>query len=182
MDAIVRSPAEPVTEHPMRALLPIALAFLPIPALAQAADPNCPAARPALPPELASWSRQTPVSAGVKPGDGATVEIGKAALVSLHPAKHLEFTPPAKAAADANGGTLALAIVKPGTYRVALGTGAWIDLVHDGRPVASKAHGHAAKCSGIAKIVDFALEPGNYTVQLSGSTPDTVALLVARAG
>lgn len=167
----------------MRAVLPIVLALLPISALAQAsADPSCATARPALPPELASWSRQTPVSAGLKPGDGATVEIGKAALVSLHPAKHLEFTPPAKVAADANGGTLALAVLKPGTYRVALGGAAWIDLIHEGKPVASKAHGHAARCAGIAKIVDFALAPGNYTVQLSGSAADTVALLVARAG
>jgi hypothetical protein len=167
----------------MRAVPPLLLALLATPALAQTAgDPACATARPALPAELASWSQQTPVSAGVKPGDGATVEIGKAALVSLHPAKHLEFTLPAKAAADANGGTLALAVVKAGTYRVALGTGAWIDLVHEGKPVASKAHGHSAKCSGIAKIVDFALVPGNYTVQLSGSAADTVALLVARAG
>lgn len=167
----------------MRAVPPLLFALLATPSLAQApvSDATC-AARPALPPELASWSDQTPVSAGVKPGDGATVELGKAALVSLHPAKHLEFTLPAKSSPDANGGTLALAILKAGTYRVALGNGAWIDLVHDGKAVASKAHMHGAKCSGIAKIVDFALAPGNYTVQLSGSTADNVALLVTRTG
>lgn len=167
----------------MRAVPPILLALLASPAAAQtAADLGCAATRPALPTDLAAWNDQTPVSAGVKPGDGATVEIGKAALVSLHPAKHLGFTPPAKATADANGGTLAVAILKAGTYRVALGGGAWIDLVRDGKPVAAKAHGHAAKCSGIAKIVDFALVPGNYTVQLSGSAADTIGVLIARAG
>ena len=151
------------------------------PAVAQApADPLCTNVRTALPPELAGWSEQTPVSAGTKPGEGATVEVGRAALVSLHPAKHLGFTPPAKAPAEANGGTLALAIAKPGTYRIALGDAAWVDLIRDGKPMPSKAHAHAPKCSGVRKIVDFALAPGNYTVQLSGSAADTVALMIAR--
>lgn len=171
-------------ETTMRAalFLPFLLLAPPAPAQSTASDAACATVRIALPPELAAWGEQTPVSAGVKPGDGATVEVGKAALVSLHPAKHLEFTASGKPPAEANGGTLALAIAKAGTYRVALGGGAWIDLVHDGKPVAAKAHAHGPKCSGVAKMVDFTLSPGNYTVQLSRSSADTVALLVARAG
>lgn len=163
-------------------MLPFVLLAAPAPAQTPASDPACATVRVALPPELAGWSEQTPVSAGVKPGDGATVEVGKAALVSLHPAKHLEFSLPAKSPSDANGGTLALAIVRAGTYRAALGGGAWIDLVSEGKPVVAKAHAHGPKCSGVAKIVEFALTPGNYTIQLSGSATDTVELMVGRAG
>jgi hypothetical protein len=163
----------------MRALLSVGI-LVAAPVMAQApAEPSCANIRVALPSEFSGWSAQTPVSAGTKAGEGAALEMGRAALVSLHSAKHLDFAAP-KATADANGGTLAIAVAKPGTYRVALGGSAWVDLVQDGKPVASKAHGHGPRCSGIRKIVDFALEPGNYTIQLSGSADDTVALMVVR--
>lgn len=163
----------------------VALALLPLllaaPAAAQdpATDPSCATVRVALPPELAGWSQQLPVSAGVKPGDGATLAVGQAALVSLHPAKHLALAPVAKPA-EGNGGTLALAIATAGTYRVALGGKAWVDLVQQGKALASTSHGHGPKCSGVRKLVDFTLAAGNYTVQLSGSASESVALLVAK--
>lgn len=167
----------------MRAALIVPLVLLASPAPAQTAgDPACAGVRVALPPDLSAWSDQTPVSAGVKPGEGATLELGTAALVSLHPAKHLEFAVSSKLPADSNGGTLALAIVKAGTYRVALGGGASVDLVADGKPVVARTHAIGPKCSGVARIVDFTLAPGNYTIQLSGSAADTLALLVVRAG
>lgn len=164
----------------MRALLSLGIVIAAAPATAQTApQPSCANVRVALPSELAGWSAQVPVSAGTKAGEGAALEIGRAALVSLHSAKHLDFAAP-KATAEANGGTLAIAVAKPGMYRVALGSGAWVDLVQDGKPVASKAHAHGPRCSGIRKTVDFALEPGNYTIQLSGSAEDTVAMMVVR--
>lgn len=164
-------------------LLLLAAAGVP-PALAQppAGEASCESVRVALPPELAGWSTQTPVSAGTKPGEGATLEVGRATLVSLHSAKHLGFAAPAKGEAEGNGGTLALAIPKSGTYRVALGDAAWIEMVQGGKPVASRSHAHGPRCSGIRKIVEFTLAPGNYTVQLSGSPADSVALMVVRVG
>lgn len=163
----------------MRSLI-LLLAMLTVPAAAQTrAEPSCANVRVALPGELAGWGVQTPVSAGTKAGEGAAIEIGRSAMISLHSAKHLDFSAP-KGAADANGGTLAIAVAKGGTYRVALGGEAWVDLVQDGKPVAAKAHGHGPRCSGIRKLVDFALEPGNYTIQLSGSTQDSVAMMVVR--
>ncbi len=152
------------------------------PALAQnpAADPSCANVRAALPSELSGWSEKTSVSAGVKPGDGATVLVGQAALVSLHPAKHLDLAPAPRTATDGNGGTLALAVTAAGTYRVALGGRAWVDLVQGGKAAASAANGHGPKCTGIVKMVDFKLTPGNYAIQLSGSADDSIALLVAK--
>lgn len=166
---------------PARYLTLLALVALPASASAQAAptDPACATVRVALPAELAGWSQQQPVSAGTKPGEGATVSVGQAALVSLHPARHLALAPAAKAA-DGNGGTLSLAITAPGTYRIALGGKAWVDLVQAGKPVASVAHAHGPRCSGVQKMVDFKLAPGTYAIQLSGSPDETIALLAAK--
>lgn len=166
---------------PARYLTLLALVALPASASAQAAasDPACATVRVALPPELAGWSQQQPVSAGTKPGEGATVSIGQAALVSLHPARHLTLAPAAKAA-DGNGGTLSLAITAPGTYRIALGGKAWVDLLQGDKAVASVAHAHGPRCSGVQKLIDFTLAPGTYAIQLSGSPGDSIALLAAK--
>ena len=163
----------------------VALALLPLllaaPAVAQdpATDPSCANVRVALPPELAGWSQQVAVSAGVKPGEGAKVAVGQAAIVSLHPAKHLALAPAAKAV-PGNGGTVSLTIATPGTYRIALGGKAWVDLVQHGKALTSTAHSHGPKCTGVRKIVDFKLAAGSYAIQLSGSDSASVALLVAK--
>jgi hypothetical protein len=146
------------------------------------ADASCANVRVALPAEFSGWSDQTPVSAGVKPGDGATIAVGKAANISLHPAKHLALSPaPEKTAAvDSNGGTLAVSITEAGTYRLALGGAAWVDLVQGGKAVASSAHDHGPKCTGLRKMVDFKLTPGTYAIQLSGSATPSLALMLVK--
>ncbi len=141
--------------------------------------PDCSIVRAALPIELAAWSQQMPVAAGTEAGGGAAIVPGRAVLASLHPARHLTLRPQPKQAV-ANGGTLTLAIAEVGTYRVALGGKAWIDVVRGGAAVASVAHGHGPACTGVTKMVDFILAPGTYTVQLSGSEADSLALLVAK--
>lgn len=154
-------------------------------ALAVAADPApaCDTARPAIPPAFAGWTDGAAVSAGTRPGDGAAIAPGRAVAVSLHPARHLALAPAAgrTASADGNGGTLTLTVTSAGTYRIALGGRAWIDVVRSGATLESSAHGHGPACSGIRKIVDFRLEPGSYAVQLSGSAEDTVTLMVAKS-
>ena len=162
--------------RPLLILLPLALAP---PAAAQdpATDPACANVRVALPAELAGWSDQMPVTAGVKPGDGATILLGQSARVALHPAKHLTF---AQNGRVGSGGTLAMMVTAPGTYRIALGGRAWVDLLQDGKAVTSGAHSHGPKCSGVRKLIDFRLQPGTYTIQLSGSDTDNVTLLVAK--
>ncbi|ABE63535.1 hypothetical protein Nham_2757 [Nitrobacter hamburgensis X14] len=56
-----------------------------------------------------------------------------------------------------------------GTYRVALDSAAWIDLVRGRQAVISIAHGHGPACTGIRKIVDFPLAPGLYTLQIAAN-------------
>jgi hypothetical protein len=150
---------------------------------AQAQDPamdaTCSNVRVAMPAEFAGWSEQTPVAAGTEAGGGATIRLGQAVRVALHPAQHLKLDPAPKRAGP-HGGTLTLVIAQAGTYRLALGAPVWIDLIQNNKALASSAHAHGPKCSGIRKTVTFNLSPGNYVVQLSGSDADSVSLLAAK--
>ena len=78
------------------------------------------------------------------------------------------------------GGLVTVDVPTAGTYRIGLGARAWIDVVRDGKTVASIAHRMGPACSGIAKMVDFQLEPGAYTVQLSGAADPTLRIAVTR--
>ena len=150
---------------------------------APAADPACANARVAMPAELAAWGSTVPVTAGTQAGDGATLALGQAATVALHRAGTLKLDPaPAKpAAADSFGGTLRLSVAQAGSYRVALGSGAWVDILRGGKAIAAAAHAHGPRCTGIAKIVDFRLDPGTYVIQLSGVKANSLTALVVKA-
>ncbi|MES3081389.1 hypothetical protein [Sphingomonas faeni] len=60
-------------------------------------------------------------------------------------------------------------VAKAGTYRVALGGAAWIDVVQSGKVLTSAAHAHGPACSPVKKMVDFVLPAGRYALQLSGA-------------
>lgn len=76
------------------------------------------------------------------------------------------------------GGSLALNVVRSGTYRVVLSDPAWIDVMSEGGALTSTGHGHGPPCSGIRKIVAFALHPGDYTVRISKSRVANVRIMV----
>ena len=151
------------------------------PAVAQSAAPagSCP--EPKLPAgELAPWA--SPVSlatASDAAGLGnARVQVGKAADLSLHPIGSVRLPVPA-GREGGNGGLATVTIERAGTYRVALGSPGWVDLIAAGKAIKSTAHGHGPECTGIRKIVDFALEPGTYTIAISGAPATRTQLLVA---
>ncbi|HEY0958964.1 MAG TPA: hypothetical protein VGE05_06780 [Novosphingobium sp.] len=150
----------------------IGLALTPVASLA--ATPESCAAPAPLAGGWEAWGRPAPLAA-----DGA-IEVGGAVRLSLRPAAQVAFaTPPGKSGgADSFGGTAHFRIVRAGTYRIGLSAGAWIDVVAAGKPLASTAHGHGPECSGIRKIVDFALTPGDYVIQLAASPLRQVTLLV----
>ncbi|HEX8555674.1 MAG TPA: homogentisate 1,2-dioxygenase, partial [Sphingomonas sp.] len=73
-------------------------------------------------------------------------------------------------------------VASAGTYRVALDSAMWIDVVAGTAAIASTTHGHGPACSGVRKMVDFALRPGRYVIQLSGSAKPQAVVMVARVG
>ena len=146
------------------------------------AAPKCDAVAPP-PPALAGWSSKVDVAAAAK-SDGlaaAGLTVNHAATVALHPTREISFiTQPDKPGGSvAHGGLLAISIDKPGTYQVNLSTGAWIDLVQDGKSVLSTAHAPGPACTGIRKMVQFPLQPGQYVLQISANADPTIAVMIS---
>ena len=168
----------------LRALLAIAALLVPSAALAQAADPHCPATDASLPPELAPWIAKAELASATKPADlaGATLQPGAAAHATLHPTDEVAYVaPPHKPQGPVSyGGLFALDIKDAGTYRVALGSGAWIDVLADSKPLSESAFGPGPSCSTIRKTVFFALTPGRYLIQLSANAAPATAIMVVR--
>jgi hypothetical protein len=140
-------------------LLPIAVL------LATAVPQDCP-----LPATLKGWS-----DVAERPVIGHAFDVRGA-----DPSNVRGLTP----AEIARGGMAALVpfeVDRDGTYRVAIGDKAWIDVLNDNQPVPAVGHAHGTACSGIHKIVDFRLRRGRYALHLSGMIKPTVRMMIARA-
>ena len=163
------------------ALLALAMLLAPACAVAQDAPPSCPATPAPLPPQYAGWATASALTAATTPAGLATarIRIGTRADIALVPTTQVQFAAPEKApASDSHAGMAGFTVPSAGTYRVVLGAGAWIDVVRDGKPVLSNAHGHGAPCTAIRKYVDFALTPGDYVLQLTGSREAAISVMI----
>ncbi|WP_277979316.1 hypothetical protein [Sphingomonas phyllosphaerae] len=167
-------------------LLPLLVAAAPIaqaPGAEPTADQRCAVSRPPLPAGLTGWSRRAPLAAGTSTRSAPVIVVGHGADLRLAPAD--QVTPAVTSQREPDTGeTAGLAlfqVARPGTYRVALGNAAWIDVVRAGRALTASAHGHGPACTGIRKMVDFKLEPGRYVLQLSGTKAASLPVMIARA-
>lgn len=153
-------------------------------AYAQEAGQSCAVTPAPVPPALAGWaSRQPVVAARAASGLGAaTLGIGSAADATLTATGEVRYVvrPEKPGGPVSYGGLFAFTVDEPGVYRVALGSGAWIDVLRGKSAVASTAHGHGPDCSGVRKMVDFPLAPGRYTLQIAASAEPAVSLMIAR--
>ncbi len=151
---------------------------------ATAPDAACRGADARLPPELAGWSRPAAATAGASAAGAAPLIPGTAVEASLRPTRSIAYALPPKKPGEpaSSGGIFSLTVAAAGRYRVALGAGAWVDVLRGATPVASVAHAHGPACSNVRKMVDFDLGPGRYVIQLAGSTAPRLRLLVARIG
>ncbi|MBO9581070.1 MAG: homogentisate 1,2-dioxygenase [Sphingobium sp.] len=172
----------------MKTLLALTALSVAVPAVAraQASAPAkaCTGVVPALPPELVAWSNKAKLTAAVDPADLGAARIipGKAIDARLSSGAKVHFGDGPGRAKDVgdNAGIFTFNVDRPGTYRVALGSGGWVDVIEDGKAVTSSAHGHGAECSGIVKMVDFQLKAGEHVLQVEGSKEATVGILIAR--
>ncbi|HEX7822094.1 MAG TPA: homogentisate 1,2-dioxygenase [Sphingobium sp.] len=146
--------------------------------------PDCSLVRVALPAELAGWSVRVPVkAAGGKAGlRMATLTVGQAVDAALIQTSGVRYVlrPEKPGGSVSYGGLFGFSVRQAATYRVALGAGAWIDVVKGGKSVASTAHGHGPDCTGIRKMVDFPLTLGRYVLQLAANGTDVLPVMVAR--
>lgn len=148
-----------------------------------AAPETCTAFAPP-PPELAGWAGRAAVSAAAKPDAlaSATLTPGKGADVALLPTTDVTYPvrPGHPGGSVSSGGLLAFTVTQAGTYRVAIGSGAWLEVVRDGATVTSSAHGRGPACTGVRKMVDFPLTSGNYLLEIAGNGTPTLPVLVTR--
>lgn len=162
------------------ALLTTAIAA---PLHAQEAIPAC--AAPVAPGGiLAPWSTPMPITAAANVAQlgTATLAIGQAARVTLRPTPDVRYAiqPEKPGGSVSHGGLIGFAVPADGAYRIALATPAWIDVVGDGNPMVSTAHGHGPACSGIRKMVDFTLARGAYVLQISANGDPQTSVLIVR--
>lgn len=130
---------------------------------------------------LAAWTNPMAAKAGGEAANASLLSIGKAANVALLPTPdvHYALRPEKPGGSVSYGGLLALDIAQAGTYRIALSTAAWIDVVGKDGALRSVAHGHGPDCTGIRKMVDYAIPAGRYTLQISANgTPQITVLAV----
>lgn len=146
---------------------------------------DCSVVRMALPPELAAWGRPHAAATAANDKAGlkkATLAVDTAVDARLIRTSDIRYVmrPEKPGGSVSYGGLFAFSVPTAGTYRVALGSGAWIDLLKDGKPVESSRHGHGPDCTGVRKMVDFPLTPGRHVLQLAANGSETLTLLVTR--
>ncbi len=141
---------------------------------------TCPIAG-VIPKGLEGWRSMTPVAAGKTP---AAIAVGKGTRATLLPSADVTYplAPAKPGPAGTSGGVFAFEVTRPGRYRVALGAGAWIDVVQGRKALESKAHSHGPDCSPVTKMVDFDLARGRYLLEVAGSPTPTLGLMVAKVG
>lgn len=156
---------------------------LPSLAHAQEAVPGC-SSPVAATGELTPWNTPRQQQASVRPSQisGSAIAVGEAVRLSLLPTPQVRYPvrPEKPGGSVSFGGLLRLDVIEAGTYRVALASAAWIDLVRDGKALSSGAHGRGPECTGIRKMVDFQLTPGRYTLQIAANGEAETRVLVAR--
>jgi len=174
--------------HKGRLLIALSLLAMALPVMAQTGQrpqPACPATPAALPKDLASW--RSPIQTGAATdADGAAATglvMGQAIDLDLFPTPQVKYAvlPERPGAPASHGGLAMFQIDEAGVYRIAIDNAAWLDVVSDGKALASVRHGHGPDCSGIRKMVDFKLEPGIYVLQMAGSSGPTLRVLLMRA-
>lgn len=79
-----------------------------------------------------------------------------------------------------HGGLLGFNVSEPGTYRVALSTPAWVEVVKDGRAIAPGSFGHGQECTTIRKIVEFPLSAGAHVLEIAANADSSVDVLIVR--
>ena len=163
------------------------------PALAQGKKPNtvqpetCTARAPP-PAGMEAWSSPVPLAAAARETDlpKAALKPGQAITARFAPVAQVRYRmAPEKADGPATfGGLYRLTVTEPGTYRVASSAAPWMDVFapSSSAPTKTVRFGHGPACTGVGKMVEFSLQPGDYLLQFSESlTPDPELMVVKLA-
>ena len=152
---------------------------VPVPGMPMGDTPVCAGVDKVIPAPWTKWAAPEPLKGGSGLSTAGKLAAGHIYSAALPSSSGMSYVVPLpKPAADNTfGGLFTLTIDKAGTYSIALSEGAWIDVAPAAGPVlSSTAHGHGPACTTIHKVVDFALQPGAYVVQISGSAKSPIVI------
>ena len=120
------------------------------------------------------------VSASTKGGKIPVVRTNQHYKIDLLPQAEIEFLakPEREARSESpRGAVLQFSAQAAGRYRVSLSTRHWIDLLVDGKIVASANHQGRAGCQYLHKVVEFDLPANSVVVlQISGQDDTVISL------
>ena len=137
-----------------------------------------------LPTEMTAWKTLSFVNAAKSANElsDASLMLNHASLVGLHPTPKIQYVtrPTNEGGTVSYGGLFQITIKERGLYRVALANASWIDVVKDGKSAQSIAHAQGSENSGIRKMVDYNLDDGIYTLQLSAGADTKSAVLITK--
>lgn len=144
----------------------------------------CAAMDQALPAELAPWPTKAPLAAATSvaglPNAALVPGQAYAATLSATPDVAYAVQPEKPGGTVSKGGLFSLKVEAAGSYVIALGSAAWIDVLKDGAAQRSTAHGRGPACSSVRKMVTFDLAPGDYVIQISANAQAELPIMVVR--
>jgi hypothetical protein len=172
----------------MRIVLFAAAMLLATPAVAQEgarqAAPACAAIDKTLPAELAGWNGKASLSSATGAADAAKAEmvLGKGYEAALLETPEIAYPvqPEKPGGSASHGGLFEFTVPTAGSYTVALGAAAWIDVIENGKAITPVSFGHGPECTSIRKIVVFTLQPGKHVLQISSNAASKLKLTVAK--
>jgi hypothetical protein len=167
------------------ALLAVVMLFA-APGLAQEGAkpaPACAAMDANLPADLADWNGKAALASATGAADisKSAVMPGKGYEADLLDTPKISYPvqPEKSGGSVAHGGLFEFTVATAGSYTVALGTAAWIDVIEGGKTVKPTSFGHGPECTTIRKMVVFQLQPGKHVLQVSASAEPKLKIMIA---
>ncbi len=124
----------------------------------------------------------TAIIASAEPASAPAIVSGQLYALTLQPQEKVRYAmPPTKKmlADGAFGGVLKLRVDHAGQYRLAIDSGYWLDVVHDGKQLDAVDFNGSPGCDGPRKIVVYDLPAGTeLTVQLAAASAAQARLTV----
>jgi hypothetical protein len=108
---------------------------------------------------------------------------GAALTLRLRPPNEVAFSRQPERApknAAARAGIMHTEVPAAGLYRISLSTGAWLDVIQDGRFIKPQAFSGVKGCDGLRKSLRFQLVAGPLTLQVSDAEGEEIAIVVGR--
>jgi hypothetical protein len=115
-------------------------------------------------------------------GETLTSLPSAALVIRLQPGAQVNFEMPPERKPRTeqwHGGMVRLpALGKPGIYQITLSDDAWIDVIQNGRYARSVGSTGRSDCPGVRKSVRLDLDASPVVLQVSGVTPETIAITI----